>query len=67
MFSQGGPAFFAISGPPTNKGNRKFPNPPIMAGILSFFTIKKIRDYIFSLKGIVHTLKTISRLVSEDK
>ena len=28
----------AISGPPTNKGNRKLPNPPIMAGI----TIKKI-------------------------
>lgn len=29
---------FAISGPPTNKGNRKLPNPPIKAGI----TIKKI-------------------------
>jgi hypothetical protein len=28
----------AISGPPTSKGNRKFPNPPIIAGI----TIKKI-------------------------
>ncbi len=29
---------FAISGPPTNKGNKKFPNPPIIEGI----TIKKI-------------------------
>jgi hypothetical protein len=28
----------AMSGPPTNKGNRKFPKPPIIAGI----TIKKI-------------------------
>jgi hypothetical protein len=28
----------AISGPPTNKGNRKLPNPPIKAGI----TIKNI-------------------------
>jgi len=28
----------AISGPPTNKGNRKLPNPPIIAGI----TIKNI-------------------------
>jgi hypothetical protein len=28
----------AISGPPTNKGNKKLPNPPISAGI----TIKKI-------------------------
>jgi hypothetical protein len=28
----------AISGPPTNRGNRKFPNPPIIAGI----TMKKI-------------------------
>ena len=27
-----------MSGPPTNKGNKKFPNPPIIAGI----TIKKI-------------------------
>jgi hypothetical protein len=24
----------AISGPPTNNGNKKFPNPPIIAGIL---------------------------------
>jgi hypothetical protein len=28
----------AISGPPTNKGNKKLPNPPIIAGI----TIKNI-------------------------
>jgi hypothetical protein len=28
----------AISGPPTNSGSKKFPNPPIMAGI----TIKNI-------------------------
>jgi len=28
----------AISGPPTNSGNKKLPNPPIIAGI----TIKKI-------------------------
>jgi len=28
----------AISGPPTNKGNKKLPNPPISAGI----TMKKI-------------------------
>jgi hypothetical protein len=28
----------AISGPPTNKGNKKFPKPPIKAGI----TIKNI-------------------------
>jgi hypothetical protein len=28
----------AISGPPTNSGNKKFPNPPIIAGI----TIKNI-------------------------
>ena len=28
----------AMSGPPTNKGNKKFPKPPIIAGI----TIKKI-------------------------
>ena len=28
----------AISGPPTNKGNKKLPKPPIIAGI----TIKKI-------------------------
>ena len=31
--------FFAISGPPINKGNKKLPNPPIKAGI----TIKKSR------------------------
>jgi len=28
----------AISGPPTSKGNKKLPNPPIIAGI----TMKKI-------------------------
>ena len=29
---------FAISGPPTNSGNKKLPNPPIIAGM----TIKNI-------------------------
>jgi len=36
----------AISGPPTIKGKRKFPNPPIKAGITIKNIINKACDFI---------------------
>ena len=47
---------FAISGPPTNKGNRKLPNPPIKAGIR--FTLTFINVWTISLPvNIVNLLR----------